>query len=123
LANLGAAGLWDDEAVSAIVARNLAHTGYLIGWDGRNLLAYRNGALLDNNLRYTECPLTVWLMALSFKLFGYNEWAARFPSALCGIACLPIFLAIVRRRLPDRPAVALYCLAFCSLSVQCILFD
>ena len=27
-----------------------------------------------------------WLVALSFKLFGVSEWAARLPVALCAIA-------------------------------------
>ena len=30
-------------------------------------------------------PMTYWLVAVSMKLFGQNEWAARLPLALAGI--------------------------------------
>lgn len=35
-------------------------------------------------------PLGFWLMALSFKIFGFNEFAARFPSALAGFSSVVI---------------------------------
>lgn len=31
-------------------------------------------------------PLTYWLVAISMKLFGQNEWAARLPLALAGMS-------------------------------------
>ncbi len=31
-------------------------------------------------------PLFIWFQVLSMKLFGINEFAARFPNAICGIA-------------------------------------
>jgi 4-amino-4-deoxy-L-arabinose transferase-like glycosyltransferase len=31
-------------------------------------------------------PMTYWLVAVSLKLFGQNEWAARLPAALAGIS-------------------------------------
>ena len=34
---------------------------------------------------YDKPPLFYWLVAVSFKLFGQNAFAARFPSALLGI--------------------------------------
>lgn len=33
-------------------------------------------------------PLFFWLQALSMKIFGINEFAARFPNVLCGIISL-----------------------------------
>lgn len=36
---------------------------------------------------YDKPPLYYWLVVLSFKLFGVNEFAARFPSALLSILC------------------------------------
>ncbi len=33
-------------------------------------------------------PLFIWMQALSMKLFGINEFAARFPNAVCGIITL-----------------------------------
>jgi 4-amino-4-deoxy-L-arabinose transferase-like glycosyltransferase len=39
-------------------------------------------------------PLYIWLQALSMKVFGINEFAARFPNALCGILTLLILFEI-----------------------------
>lgn len=36
-------------------------------------------------------PLSFWVTALSFKLFGINEFAARFPHYLCGV-CIVWFV-------------------------------
>nr|WP_290223054.1 glycosyltransferase family 39 protein [Trichocoleus desertorum] len=36
--------------------------------------------------RFDKPPLIYWLMAIAFKAFGVNEWAARLPSALAGFA-------------------------------------
>lgn len=35
-------------------------------------------------------PLFIWMQALSMHLFGINEWAARFPNAVCGVITLLI---------------------------------
>lgn len=37
---------------------------------------------------YDKPPMYYWLVAASFKLFGINEFAARFPSALLAIICI-----------------------------------
>jgi len=37
-----------------------------------------------------------WLIALSYKLFGVSEWAARLPSALAGLACILVVYFFVR---------------------------
>lgn len=42
-------------------------------------------------------PLFIWMQVLSMKLFGINEFAARFPNAVCGIVTLPILFAIGRK--------------------------
>ncbi len=39
-------------------------------------------------------PLFIWLQVLSMKLFGINEFAARFPNAVCGTATLLILFNI-----------------------------
>ncbi|MBP2651333.1 MAG: hypothetical protein H6Q74_2158 [Firmicutes bacterium] len=37
---------------------------------------------------YDKPPMYYWLVAASFKIFGINEFAARFPSALFGVLCV-----------------------------------
>ena len=41
-------------------------------------------------------PLAVWLIAASYQLFGFNEWALRLPSALATIAFFAFFFHFVR---------------------------
>ncbi|MEN8202280.1 MAG: glycosyltransferase family 39 protein [Bacteroidota bacterium] len=43
-------------------------------------------------------PLFFWLQALSMKIFGINEFAARFPNIICGFASL-IMLYFLGRQL------------------------
>jgi len=42
-------------------------------------------------------PFFFWLQVLSMRLFGINEFAARFPNAVCGIASLLIFYGIGKK--------------------------
>ncbi len=42
-------------------------------------------------------PLFIWMQVLSMKLFGINEFAARFPNALCGIVTLLVLFNIGRK--------------------------
>lgn len=46
---------------------------------------------------YDKPPMYYWLVAAAFKLFGVNEFAARFPSALLAIiGCLYVYSAAAR---------------------------
>jgi 4-amino-4-deoxy-L-arabinose transferase-like glycosyltransferase len=39
-------------------------------------------------------PLFIWMQVVSMKLFGINEFAARFPNALCGMITLIVIFNI-----------------------------
>lgn len=71
--NLGLSSLvsWD-EAWYAEIARNIIKTGDLfnLSW---NTMPY-----------YDHPPVGFWLIAIGELLFGYSEFAVRFPSALIG---------------------------------------
>lgn len=55
-----------------------------------------------NYVHYFEKPpLLYWLNAASMKLFGLNEFAARLPSALSGLATV-LATYVIARRLYDR---------------------
>lgn len=43
-------------------------------------------------------PLFIWMQVLAMKLFGVNEFAARFPNAICGIVTL-LFLFSIGKKL------------------------
>lgn len=42
-------------------------------------------------------PLFIWMQVISMKIFGINEFAARFPNAICGIVTLLIIFNIGRK--------------------------
>ena len=68
-----------DEARNAINAFEMSQTG--------NILVKTYNYQAD--LWETKPPLLVWFQALGFKIFGYNEFAVRLPSALATFAmCL-----------------------------------
>lgn len=72
--NLGDTGLVDEtEPLFAEAARQMNLTK---DW----ITPYFNG-----ETRFDKPPLVYWLMALGYQLFGVNEWAVRFPSALAAI--------------------------------------
>ncbi|MEJ7626261.1 MAG: glycosyltransferase family 39 protein [Ferruginibacter sp.] len=46
---------------------------------------------------FEKPPLFFWLQVLSMKAFGVNEFAARFPNALCGIVTLVMLFKIGKK--------------------------
>ncbi len=42
-------------------------------------------------------PLFIWMQVLSMKLFGVNEFAARFPNAVCGIVTLLVIFNLGKK--------------------------
>jgi hypothetical protein len=47
-------------------------------------------------------PLFIWMQVLSMKLFGINEFAARFPNAICGIVSLLVIFNVGRKLVDNR---------------------
>ena len=55
-----------------------------------------------NGLKYFEKPpLQYWATAVSFKLFGENEFTARLYTALCGLGCI-LLVAYTGKRIFDE---------------------
>ncbi len=52
---------------------------------------------------WTKPPLTYWAIAASVALFGYNEFAARLPNALCFAGTILLLLRTGRRLTPVQP--------------------
>ncbi len=51
-----------------------------------------------NFIKFTEKPpLFFWMQVLSMKVFGINEFAARFPNAVCGIITLVLLFRIGKK--------------------------
>lgn len=59
-----------------------------------------------NYVKYFEKPpLLYWINAASLKLFGLNEFGARFPSAMCGLLTVLASYIIARRLYGRRTAL------------------
>jgi len=56
-------------------------------------------------------PLFIWMQVLSMKLFGINEFAARFPNAVCGIITL-LLLYSIGRKIYDRAFGLIWVMAY-----------
>lgn len=100
---LGSVSLFDvDEAVFAEATREMVQSGDWITptYNGVN--------------RYDKPILFYWMMALSYKVFGINEFGARFPSALSGLLLSVSVYLFSRRVFDDR--TGLYAAAVLVLS-------
>ncbi len=70
---------------------------HLFDWDEINFAEAAREMLITGNFQYVTInfqpfyekpPLFFWVQALSMKLWGINEFAARFPNAITGIISL-----------------------------------
>ena len=64
----------DVDAVQAQIARNMLNSGDWVT------------ARLDGVVYLEKAPLIYWLIAISYKVFGVSDWAARIPVSLFAIA-------------------------------------
>lgn len=79
---------------------------HLFDWDEINFAESAREMLVSGNFQQVQInfepfmekpPLFFWLQALSMKIFGINEYAARFPNALTGLATLLLVFYIGKR--------------------------
>lgn len=54
---------------------------------------------------WAKPPLSFWLTAISFKIFGVSEFTARLPHLLCGLAMAGLVWDFARRRFGRREAL------------------
>ena len=75
---------------------------------GREMLASGNWVTPQyNGFAYLDKPAVFfWLEAASLRVFGASEWAARFPSALMGIATVLLVWFLGRRMFGETAGVA-----------------
>ncbi|WP_232303815.1 glycosyltransferase family 39 protein [Pseudofrankia sp. DC12] len=51
----------------------------------------------SNYITVDKPPASLWLMALSGRIFGFSSWSMLVPDALCGVASVGVLFAAVRR--------------------------
>jgi hypothetical protein len=88
---LGDVHLFDwDEVNFAEAAREMIVTG--------DYLTVR----IDFEPFHEKPPLFIWFQVISMKLFGVNEFAARFPNAIIGIITLLILFKIGKNQIDEK---------------------
>ena len=82
----------------------------LFDWDEINFAECAREMLVTNNYSNVQLyyqpfwekpPLFIWFQAISMNVFGINEFAARFPNAVCGIVTL-LVLYFTGKKLNDN---------------------
>ena len=66
-------------------------------------------------------PLFFWMQVVSMKVFGINEYAARFPNAVCGVVTLLVIYSI-GKRLHDAKFAAWWVVLYVSSFLPHIYF-
>lgn len=97
---------------------------HLFDWDEINFAEsaremIESGNFLTVQIEYEpfweKPPLFIWFQVLSMKIFGINEFAARFPNAVAGFVTL-LVLFFLGRRLYDSRFGAFWVIAYtCSI--------
>jgi 4-amino-4-deoxy-L-arabinose transferase-like glycosyltransferase len=97
-------------ALSAILLIAPLRTGDLAGYDDAGFaLIAKNMALSGDWLNprsggypaLEHPPLTMWMQAAIFSVFGFSDFCARLPSALCGLGTILLTYWLARRLLAD----------------------
>src|SRR3989339_2020213 len=103
--NLGARALWQDEAETALVAKQMVKSNNWLPYanDGQGPISQ------DWNYQFSVSKLWRWhpwlqfyVTALSFKLFGISALTARLPFALAGILFFYYWIGFVKKHGPKN---------------------
>jgi 4-amino-4-deoxy-L-arabinose transferase-like glycosyltransferase len=87
---------------------------HLFDWDEVNFAESAREMIVTGNYSTVQInflpfwekpPLFIWMQVLSMKLFGINEFAARFPNAVCGIVTLLVLYSVGRKLYDQRFAL------------------
>ena len=121
LTSLGNRYLWQDEASTAVGARNVLKYGYPSYWDGRSYADDPGDIAGRVKGFYTvHPPLPYYLSALSFALLGPGTATARLPFSLLGVALVPLLYAYIRYTFRDQSVAHLTILLF-TLNIPMLL--
>ncbi|MBF0217346.1 MAG: glycosyltransferase family 39 protein [Candidatus Omnitrophica bacterium] len=105
--NLSNQYLWQDEAETAVLARNVLKFGFPRAFDGVNFvnprLAEWYGVGFGSNNAWLYHPwVQFYVTAFSFLLFGVSTFSARFPFAVLGVINVYLTYRLARRLTGDK---------------------
>jgi 4-amino-4-deoxy-L-arabinose transferase-like glycosyltransferase len=84
---------------------------HLFDWDEINFAECAREMIASNNYTTVQInflpfwekpPLFIWMQVIAMKIFGINEFAARFPNAICGIVTLLTLFNIGKREISEK---------------------
>lgn len=107
-----------DERYHALVAKNMVEDPFTPMLRTEPVMPYNYQNWWDNHIWLHKQPVFLWQMALSIKIFGANEFAVRFPSALmCALLALIILRIgyILKKPMVGLSASLLFCFSFFSI--------
>ncbi|MBI4598447.1 MAG: glycosyltransferase family 39 protein [Candidatus Omnitrophica bacterium] len=104
---LDAAYLWQDEAETAVVSRNVLRFGYPRAFDGIHLLHLPFATHRPGFVWVFHGWIQFYLTAASFLLFGITTWAARAPFALLGLGSIVLTWRMAKTFVGDRQVAGL----------------
>ena len=125
-ANLGNSYLWQDEAETAFISKNLLKFGLPLASDGTNqpqtMEIYKQSAPANwQSLPYRYAPwLPFYITAASFKVFGMNAFAARLPFAIIGFFSFILVWFLAKEIFNDKK-VSILAVLFTVMSIPYIL--
>jgi 4-amino-4-deoxy-L-arabinose transferase-like glycosyltransferase len=110
-----------------LTANGYANTYYALavyaGSHSWSALFY-NALDLSGYVSIDKTPLSIWMMALSARVFGFGSFAMLLPNALCGVGSVLVLHDTVRRTLGYRAALlAALMLALTPVTVLMSRFD
>lgn len=105
ISNLGARVLWQDEAETALVARQMVKSNHWLPY------AYDDQGPISQDWNYQFSVSKLWrwhpwlqfyVTALSFKLFGISSLTARLPFTIVGILFFIYWVSFVKKHGPKN---------------------
>lgn len=122
--NLGDRALWDDEAQTAVLARQVVAHGLPMFVEGENNIPSDRSDLSD----YNDKRVFVWntwfpyyITAASFIVFAESTWSARLPFALFGVLSFLLYAAICLRLFGQNKRLLIISFIMLAISVPFLL--
>jgi 4-amino-4-deoxy-L-arabinose transferase-like glycosyltransferase len=116
--------------ISAIIFIPFIGNCPLFDWDevnfaecAREMVVSGNYSQVQLNYRpfWEKPPLFIWLQAASMNIFGVNEFAARFPNAICSIVSL-IALYLIGKKFHSQKFGIIWSLIYASMLLPHLYF-
>lgn len=103
---------------------------HLFDWDEANFAEVAREMIVSGNYTTVQIgfepfwekpPLFFWLQVVSMKIFGINEYAARFPNAICGIITV-LVLYFAGKRVKNKQFGVLWALVYAGSTLPFFYF-